>query len=113
MARNKVVSEVRRQQAQCRDIHREISLGSGRLQVASPDPTSSRLAMGRETLEAFRIRLSADERRIADLRSQGFQWDEIAREIGGTSQAHRKQLARTVDRVAQEIGLDETDDDFE
>lgn len=111
MARNKVVTQVRKQQAQRRDIHREVSLGSGRLPLVSPDPTSSRLAMGREALEAFRVRLSLDERRMADLRCEGFQWDEIAREIGGTPQARRKQLARAVDRVSQEIGLDETDDE--
>jgi RNA polymerase sigma factor (sigma-70 family) len=106
MARNKVVSQVRKQQAQRRDMHREVSLGSGRLSAVSLDPSASRLAMGREALEAFRVRLSTIERRMVDLRSQGFQWDEIAREIGGTSQARRKQLARAVDRVAQEIGLD-------
>ncbi len=47
------------------------------------------------------------------LRSQGFLWDEIAREIGGTPQARRKQWARAVDRVAQEIGLDEADDEHD
>lgn len=113
MARNKVVHQVRKQQAQRRDLRREVNLGSGELPVASLDPTPSRLAIGREMLEAFRGRLSVDERKLADLRSQGVEWEEIARELGGTPQARRKQLARAVDRVAQEIGLDEASDEFE
>ena len=75
--------------------------------MPAADPSPSRIAIGREMLDAFRGRLTAEERRVADLRSQGCEWAEIARELGGTPQARRKQLARAVDRAARELGLDE------
>ena len=108
MARNKVTNQVRKQQALRRDVRRDVSLDDGgAAPVAANDPSPSRLAIGRELVEALQARLSADERRMADLRSQGCEWAEIARELGGTPQARRKQLGRAADRVAQELGLDE------
>lgn len=113
MARNKVMYHVRKQQAQRRDQRREVSLDAGSEgghAVASAGPSPSRLAIGRELLDAFRIRLSSEERRLADLRAQGWEWAEIAQDMGGTPQSRRKQLARAVDRVAQDLGLDEEAD---
>jgi RNA polymerase sigma-70 factor (ECF subfamily) len=108
MARNKVASQVRKQQALRRDMRRDVSLNaSASKPVASADPSPSRLAMGRELIDALRVRLSVEERRIADLRSEGHDWAEIARQLGGTAQARRKQLSRAIDRVAEELGLDE------
>ena len=72
-------------------------------------PSPSRLAAGRELLAAVRVRLSPDELRLADLRGQGREWTEVAEEMGGTAQARRKQLQRALDRVAKDLGLDETD----
>jgi hypothetical protein len=60
-------------------------------------------------LEAVRDRLSDEERRLADLRTQGYDWSEIACMLGGTPQARRKQLTRAADRVARQIGLDNGD----
>jgi RNA polymerase sigma-70 factor (ECF subfamily) len=110
MARNKVANQVRKQQALRRDIRRDVSLDDSKsAPVAAEDPSPSRIAIGRELVDALHVRLSAEERRIADLRSQGCEWAEIARELGGTPQARRKQLARAVDRISQELGLDEVD----
>jgi RNA polymerase sigma-70 factor (ECF subfamily) len=109
MARNKVAHQARRQQALRRDMRRDVSLGES--EPAGHDPSPSRLAIGRELLDAFQSRLSAEERRMADLRSAGREWAEIARELGGTPQARRKQLTRAVERVAQELGLDGTTDE--
>ena len=75
--------------------------------MAAADPSPSRIAIGRETWDAFRGRLTPEERRLADLRSQGCEWAEIAQELGGTPQARRKQLTRAVDRAARELGLDQ------
>jgi RNA polymerase sigma-70 factor (ECF subfamily) len=109
MARNKVAHQARRQQAQKRDLRRVVSLGEA--EPAATDPSPSRLAIGRELLDAFRNRLSVEERRMADLRSAGREWTEIAAELGGTPQGRRKQLARAVKRVAQELDLDGTSDE--
>jgi RNA polymerase sigma-70 factor (ECF subfamily) len=111
MARNKVAEQSRKQHAQRRDLRRNVSMREGVPFVAAGDPSPSRIAIGREMLDAFRGKLTAEERQLADLRSQGCDWDEIARELGRTPQALRKQLARAINRAAQEIGLDEEEDD--
>jgi hypothetical protein len=72
-------------------------------QVASP----SRVAIGKEMLQEVNRRLNDEERRLAEMRSQGLGWEEVATVLGGTAEARRKQLARAVDRVVEEMGLDE------
>jgi RNA polymerase sigma-70 factor (ECF subfamily) len=113
MARNKVAQQARKHRAQRRDFHRHVSLDAGTPLLPAAEPSPSRVAIGRETWDALRGRLTLEERRLADLRSQGCEWAEIARELGGTPQARRKQLARAVDRASRELGLDEEDDEGE
>ena len=72
-----------------------------------PAPTPSLLVANEELIQEFHKRMSPDEWRIAERRTQGLAWDAIAAELGGTSEACRKQLSRAVDRVSQELGLDE------
>src|SRR5262249_43542519 len=54
----------------------------------------------------FRKRLTDEERRLAEHRAAGRGWADIAAECGGSPEALRKQLARGIDRVGQELGLD-------
>jgi hypothetical protein len=61
------------------------------------------MVAGRELLEEFRRRLSEEERALVDLRAQGCEWPEIAAKLGGTAQARRKQFARAVDRVEEQL----------
>lgn len=106
MARNKLVTAVHQQQRQRRDNRR--NAGDGELEAAmGQDPTPSRQVAGKELLELFRQRLTTEEREVADLRSQGYGWNEVAARVGGTPEARRKQLARAVERVALEMGIDE------
>ena len=87
-----------------------MALEAEALEQAAADPHSpSRVVAGRELLRAFRERLLPEERRLAELRAQGVGWDEIAAEVGGTAQARRKQLARALDRVTAELGLEEAE----
>jgi RNA polymerase sigma-70 factor (ECF subfamily) len=106
IARNKVAHQARRQRAGNRDLRRDVPLAAGDWDLAGVGPSPSRIVSGRELLAEFRRRLSAEERRLADLRAEGRGWDEIAAELGGTAQARRKQLARALDRVAHELGLE-------
>ena len=107
MARNKVAKQTHKSQDPTgRDLRRDVSLDATAPPVIGAGPSPSRIAIGREILDALRGRLTAEERRLADLRSEGYEWAEIARELGGTPQARRKQLARAVDRVSRELGLD-------
>jgi len=107
MTRNKLVSQVRKQQTQSRDLRRRDAAGQEKLQNIAQGPTPSLLVANEELIQEFRKRMSPDEWRIAERRTQGLAWDAIAAELGGTSEACRKQLSRAVDRVSQELGLDE------
>jgi RNA polymerase sigma-70 factor (ECF subfamily) len=111
IARNKVAGQARRQRAGNRDHRRDVPLAAGEWDVAGAGPSPSRVASGRELLAEFRRRLSAEERRLADLRAEGRDWAEIAAVLGGTAQARRMQLARALDRVARELGLEGPGDD--
>ena len=106
MARNKVAEQARHHQRQRRDVRRvgDLDLQAGT--IPSGHETPSRLASGRELLQKFRERLSDEERRIADLRAKGYDWASVAAELGGTADGRRKQLARAVVRVEDDLGLD-------
>jgi RNA polymerase sigma-70 factor (ECF subfamily) len=108
MARNKLAWHVRRQHRQRRDSRRRG--GEERLAECPGGPTPDRLVQGRELLDRVRAGLSDEERRLADLRVEGLTWPEIAARLGGEAQARRRQLRRALDRVTQQLGLDEVAD---
>jgi RNA polymerase sigma-70 factor (ECF subfamily) len=112
MTRNKLAQQVRRHRSDRRDYRRLEAHDPAyveRRSAAAPSP--SRLVAGRELLEDFRRRLSPDERRLADLRAEGFEWAEIAARLGVTADACRKQLARALDRVEEQLAASEAGDD--
>jgi RNA polymerase sigma factor (sigma-70 family) len=110
MARNKLRDQARRQHAERRDQRRTDPAGVERLAtVADAGDTPSQIVAGRELLEAMRGRLSAEERFLADQRAQGRAWEDVAAQVGGSPEALRKKLARAIDRVARQLGLDEVD----
>jgi RNA polymerase sigma-70 factor (ECF subfamily) len=111
MAKNKLASAARSQHRQRRDQRRVAAGGEQQLAgVAAGVPTPSEVLAGKELLERFRQALTEEERHLADLRGEGLAWGDIAARMGGTAQARRMQLARAVERVARELGLD--GDDF-
>lgn len=107
MARNKLAFAARTQQAQRRDHRRLANNGGECVERVADGPSPSRIVAGRELLDAFRKRLSDEERRVADLRGEGFGWSEVAEAMGGTAEGRRKQFARAVERVTRQLGLDE------
>jgi RNA polymerase sigma-70 factor (ECF subfamily) len=106
IARNKVANQARRQQAQRRDQRRDVEADRPGHEPAGAEPSPSRVVSGRELLAELRRRLTPAELRVADLRAEGRAWAEIAAALGGTAQARRKQLARALDRVAAQVGLE-------
>ena len=106
MARNKLSEHVKHHQRQRRDVRRVGGLDLQSGTIAGGIETPSRLASGRELLQKLRERLSEEERRIADLRAKGHDWASVAAELGGTPEGRRKQLARAVVRVEEDLGLD-------
>jgi RNA polymerase sigma factor (sigma-70 family) len=100
MTRHKLSQQVRRHRAGRRDYRRSEVRDPEYLEgqpAAAPSP--SRLVAGRELLDEFRRRLTVEERQLADLRAQGYEWVEIAGRLGGTPGARSKQLARALDRL--------------
>lgn len=44
---------------------------------------------------------------MADLRQQGVEWAEIAQQLGDSPVNLRKRFSRAMDRISQELGLNE------
>jgi RNA polymerase sigma-70 factor (ECF subfamily) len=106
MTRNKLAEKMRHQHRLLRDSNRTVG-GVEELSLAGRDPTPSSVVADKELLEQARQRLSEEERHLVELRGQGLSWEEVAATLGGTAGARRNQLARALDRVAQELRLDE------
>lgn len=107
MARNKLIYQVRRQRRQRRDNRLMDESGQEKLHTVASGASPSDVVAQREILQKVRERLNEEERKIADLRGQGREWAEVAAQLGGTPEGRRKQLARAIERVAEELGLDE------
>ncbi len=75
--------------------------------LATPEPSPSGQLAWKDLLHEVRKRLTDDERRLADRRAERCDWAEIAAEVGGTPDAVRKRLARALDRVSNQLGLEE------
>ena len=111
MARKKLLFQVRKQRAQCRDVRRLEPIAQADGVAVAADPSPSRQYEAQDLLHNFQQRLTPEERQLAELRAQGREWPDIAAQLGGTPSARRKQLTRAVDRVARDLGLDETEYD--
>jgi RNA polymerase sigma-70 factor (ECF subfamily) len=106
MARNKLVSETRTYYVARREPpSRAVEAVFAGLATREISPSSC--VEWRDLLHEVRRRLSDDERRLADRRAERQEWSEIAAEVGGRPDALRKRLVRALDRVANELGLEE------
>jgi DNA-directed RNA polymerase specialized sigma24 family protein len=111
MGRNKVATQARRPQVRLQDHRGLAPADDPSAGPVAADPGPSEHATGRDLLEAFRRRLTPEERALADGRATGREWADLAAERGESPEALRKRLARALDRVARELGLDEMDHD--
>ncbi len=113
MTRNKLANQVKGHRAARRDFRRieaggsDTSVGPKIESVAGQGPTPSSEVAARELLEEARRRLLPDELTLLERREQGREWTEIAAELRSSPEAVRKRLARAIDRVAGELGLDQ------
>jgi RNA polymerase sigma factor (sigma-70 family) len=111
MARHKL-SKARRDQFRARrDTRRVVDTSAEEHNVAAAASSPSVQVAAKEMLAEVHRRLSDQERQLVDLRNDGRDWAAIAAEVGGSPDALRKQLARAVARVADELGLDDADDE--
>jgi RNA polymerase sigma-70 factor (ECF subfamily) len=110
MAKNKLASRARKEQAECRD-NRRAQAGVDADRLPGAEPTPSYHIATKELLEEVQRRLTPDERQLADLRNQGLDWAAIAEQLGESPVVLRKRLSRALDRVTRELGLDDISDD--
>jgi RNA polymerase sigma-70 factor (ECF subfamily) len=106
IARNKLAEQVRFHQQQRRDVRRIDAQAAEERVSDRPQETPSQVVASRDLLEQFRLRLSDEERKLAELRVRGLDWAAVAHTLGGTAEGRRKQLARAIERVERELGLD-------
>jgi RNA polymerase sigma-70 factor (ECF subfamily) len=107
MARNRLINEVGKHRAARRDQRRVQTGEVDEAAFADPEPTPSVVVANRELLDEARGRLTEEERHIADQRAQGRAWADIAAQTGEKPDALRMRFTRAMDRVAQELGLEE------
>ena len=111
ITRNKVANVVQRMRAQRRDIGRDTAVDGGSDRVLDPASDPSEQASAKEILEKVRAHLSEDERYLAEQRSLGRGWQELADELSSTAAALRKKLSRALNRVMSKLGLEDTADE--
>ena len=112
MARNKVAMAVRRQQQECRDNRRDVGTGDDMPALADRSPGPMTLALYRDLLHTLLDRLEPDERELAQRRALGQTWAEIAADVGGAADGHRIKLSRALERLAPQLGLLETGEEW-
>jgi DNA-directed RNA polymerase specialized sigma24 family protein len=108
MTLNKLRDHHRKLQALKRGEGQRVNLPDAALAAqAGQEPTASRVVAFRELLATLLHRLPAEERYLAEQRSLGRPWEELAQETGLRVDALRKRLLRAVQRLAPELGLDD------
>jgi RNA polymerase sigma-70 factor (ECF subfamily) len=107
MARNKLISEARKEHAQRRDSRRLTSCDQDERRFVSGRQSPSNQVAVRDLLQEVQRRLSPEEWRVLELKNEGRDWASIASELGGSAEALRKRLSRALDRVAEQLGLDD------
>jgi hypothetical protein len=107
MARNKLASQSRRQGAQRRGGRRAAPSARDQEQFAAQGAGLSDVVAARDLFQEVRRRLSAEERQVLELRTEGHHWAAIAARLGSGAEALRKKHARALDRVAEQLGLDD------
>ena len=99
MARNRLVSRVRKERRQIRDVRRVRTEADALGLVADSTATPSKILVRKEELALLRAALDDEERQVFELRTEGFSWDEVAAALGGSGPSRRMQLSRALSRL--------------
>ena len=109
MTTHKVADQVRRLAAVKRGGHVEIEeLGDSEEKFQKEDDSDPETDVAHQEIQQLvNDCLSPEEKRIIELRKEGFDWPAIAEQTGTTPEAIRKRHERTIRRLSSELGLDE------
>jgi RNA polymerase sigma-70 factor (ECF subfamily) len=99
MALNKVRNHARK--------HHPVQGLAGPHEPVAPDASPSQIVAHQELLHEVRRRLSPEEREIADQRSAGRSWEDLAAQRGENPDALSRRYRRALIRVLRELGLEE------
>jgi RNA polymerase sigma factor (sigma-70 family) len=111
MTRNKLVDQARKQHVDRRENLPATPSSSGNENFVAAGPSPSRELAARDLLQEVRRRLTREERELLELRDQGLNWAEIAAARNGSPDALRVRLARAIDRVSAQLGLEDYRDE--
>jgi RNA polymerase sigma-70 factor (ECF subfamily) len=107
MARNKLLDKARHQQADRRDGRRtEAGSVDFLARIADNGDTPSQIIANQELIETARSLLTEEERYLAEQRAHQRSWADIAADLNANPENLRKQLARAMDRVVGQLGLE-------
>jgi RNA polymerase sigma-70 factor (ECF subfamily) len=103
VAQAKVTTEFRRRFGKKLDIQKEVAMGDGLIYVPGKtgDPTPSQNLVAHERFEAMLNGRPELHKKILELRSQGFTFDEVAEKLGITERTAR----RILHGVEKDLGL--------
>jgi RNA polymerase sigma-70 factor (ECF subfamily) len=107
MARNKLASAARKHGAERRDFRRTTTAHPEGVDLVARDASPSQQVAAEELLQEAQRRLTAEEQQLVEMRREGRDWAGIARELGSNPVLLRKKLSRALDRVTQQLGLNE------
>jgi RNA polymerase sigma factor (sigma-70 family) len=103
MTRNKINDHVRHHQAAKRDMRR-VQTGVDAIESAyDKAPMPDEALVTKETLEAVRDEMTAEELALVNARLDGQAWSEVANELRVSPEAARKRFARIIESVAQRV----------
>jgi RNA polymerase sigma-70 factor (ECF subfamily) len=106
MAHNKLAMRARREYRLSRDARRNVPQGESHLENLASDDRPPQRALERELIDrAFEL-MDPQVREIATLRAASMEWPEIARQLGGTAEARRKQFQRAVESIATTLQIE-------
>jgi RNA polymerase sigma factor (sigma-70 family) len=100
MAHNKLAMRARREYRLRRDVRRVLPQGDAHLETVAAADKPTQQVLERELIDRAFDLMEPQLREIATMRAADMEWSEIARQLGGTADARRKQFQRAVDRIA-------------
>lgn len=104
---NKVVNQVHRMKAQRRDVRRNQEAEEEGIAFLDRGSDPSDQASARELLDKICSQLGPEERYLAEQRSLGRSWPELATELGATDVTLRKKFTRALNRIMADLKIDE------
>ena len=111
VTRNKLADQARKQRVDRRENLPAADGSSADGHFIAAEASPSRQLAARDLLQEVRRRLTSEERQLLELRDQGLDWAQIAAARNGSPEALRKRLARAIDRVSAQLGLEDYRDE--